>query len=408
MFNPRKILIECLKFLLDPLNILIHLVIGFSFFVSDYAVFAILLNFQLIRIIFWTYYRILENENNNRIENQFFNRYFEGNSEIISIDEFKLDDLITVSTGDVVPFDCLIIENYNLFVNDMINFNKFAESKKQIKEVVYAGTEVISGNATLQIIAVGNDRKFIFNNEDSLSFENVKNSIRINTSTRSVANIIIAISIILFYFVFNNNYFNKNYYDFLVFCLSTLLLFIASFQWGLTLKEHIIYNKALAKQDLKLINTSKLSKPIFNNPLIDLSSFINFDDINLVKLEILNPTVNSFFNKVPKHYLINSFEKQIFDSSYNGLVNTFNSGQFIEYKPYSLESKLSYYEFENGTLILGDPKEVASKLRIDEFNKLEILGTISLEEVNGLLAISVGWLDKNTYARAFWPLISST
>ena len=392
-----KTILTLIKFWLTPLNLVTLMFLGFSWFINDVFVIVSLTISLLVQTLIQIYSKNKKYKFKNKKISQYFYKLEDRNTILTNEEDFVEGDLFTISKGDILPFDGVIIEQFNFNAKELVGFNEYKENKPGINQLIHAGSQVLNGNATIKITATGKKRKFIFKDSlENILFSKSNN----NNPTISIIIIFICLVIIGLYLYKSPLFVDKNFYEFLLFNLSSSLLFINSIIIVTELKNELIINQQFKELNISILEDSKLEKSITRN-YIDLSSFIDFENISLVDKIISNSSINSFYTKIPKHYLRSELELQIFNTPQDTIFTTVNTGGFLEYIPYNLDSKISYFEFENGTLLLGESKEVINKLRLDEFTKLEILGDISLKEVTGLLSSTVGWIDKNNYSRTY-------
>ena len=71
--------------------------------------------------------------------------------------EIVLDDIVTLSAGDQIPADCVILEEQVIEVNESLLTGESVPVKKTKGEMVFAGSFVVAGSLAVRVDKVGND-----------------------------------------------------------------------------------------------------------------------------------------------------------------------------------------------------------------------------------------------------------
>lgn len=126
---------------------------------------------------------------------------------MISINEIVLDDILKVKSGNQIVSDSIVRDGV-IEVDESLLTGESNPVLKQIGDTLYSGSFVVSGNATIQVVKVGND------NYASQMVKNAKKYNKYPSELRDTLNIIIkivSISIIpLGCILFYKNYFILN------------------------------------------------------------------------------------------------------------------------------------------------------------------------------------------------------
>ncbi len=77
-----------------------------------------------------------------------------GQVEVISVSDMVLDDVIRLQNGDQISADCIVADGY-VEVNESILTGESDAVVKQVGDVLYAGSFVVSGSCTARVNAVG-------------------------------------------------------------------------------------------------------------------------------------------------------------------------------------------------------------------------------------------------------------
>lgn len=74
----------------------------------------------------------------------------------IDTDQITIDDLVKLSTGNIIPADCQIIESNNFSVDQSVLTGESYPSEKKEGDKVFMGTHVVSGFAVVKVINIDN------------------------------------------------------------------------------------------------------------------------------------------------------------------------------------------------------------------------------------------------------------
>lgn len=81
----------------------------------------------------------------------------DGNDVEVSHDDIVLDDILWVKSGDQVPADGVVLENYGLELDESMLTGESRVVKKKEEDTVYSGATAVSGSALIRVTAVGED-----------------------------------------------------------------------------------------------------------------------------------------------------------------------------------------------------------------------------------------------------------
>lgn len=129
----------------------------------------------------------------------------DGKIEKIAYQKLCLDDIIKLETGNQIPTDCILLEG-KVEVNESMLTGESEAVKKQVGDVLFAGSFIISGGCTARVDKVGTDSYIQTVASQAKKFKSPQSNLfkDINNLIKYIGIIIIPVAAIMFV----NNYFS--------------------------------------------------------------------------------------------------------------------------------------------------------------------------------------------------------
>ena len=78
----------------------------------------------------------------------------------VALEDVRVDDVVVLRAGDVIPADATVIEERDLLVDESALTGESFPVEKRPASAVYFGTHVASGTGQVRVVAVGHDTRF--------------------------------------------------------------------------------------------------------------------------------------------------------------------------------------------------------------------------------------------------------
>lgn len=354
----------------------------------------------------------------------------------IGIDEIVKDDIVSLSTGDKVPADGVIIKG-DIFVDESSLNGETKEIHKSFDDKVFRGSVVYSKEALMKVIEVGNNT---FYGKLALEVQEKSEESPLRMRLRNLANIIskigyISAFLVSFSYLFSkivlDNHFNI---DLVISTITDFKLMMSYFIHALTLSVTIIVvavPEGLPMM-ITLVLSSNMRRMLKNNVLVrKMVGIETAGNLNILftdktgtltkgKLEVIafvDSKLNiynheSILDKYPKFkeivkdsFVLNNGSKYSNGSIIGGnitdraLLKFFSDTpkkKILKTIPFDSKNKYSVVELENYSLIKGAPEVILPKCTsyYDKFgyerplfSKKEMLDYISSKTSEGIRII---------------------
>lgn len=166
----------------NPFNIVLIIVAIITFITDvvisvnkDYATFILILGTIFISSLISFFQQTNSDKVAQKLKKMISNQIDvirDGNKIVINVENIVPGDIVKLSSGDMLPGDARIIDNKDLFIDqasltgESNPVEKFSEVKDKtatltdLSNIVFMGTNVVSGSATAVIVATGNHTYF--------------------------------------------------------------------------------------------------------------------------------------------------------------------------------------------------------------------------------------------------------
>ncbi|MGL6114921.1 MAG: magnesium-translocating P-type ATPase [Cetobacterium sp.] len=303
-----------------------------------------------------------------------------GVTKEISIEEIVVGDLITLKAGDIVPADVRLIQGKDMFISQSSLTGESEPIEKVIfeisenisplesKNLIFMGTNVISGSGKAIVVATGDETilgkiaKDLNKRKSATSFEKGVNS---------VSKLLVSFMIVMVPFIFLiNGIVKKDWFEAFLFALSIAvgltpemlpMIVSANLAKGAKkmAKKKVIVKNLNAIQDLGAMNILCTDKTgTLTEDKIILNSYLNIfgeEDKNILKYGFLN----SFYQTGLK----NLIDEAIIDSLSNGEIkNLTENWEKIDEIPFDFNRRKMSVLVEN----IDRNRELITKGAIEE------------------------------------------
>lgn len=337
-------------------------------------------------------------------------------------------DIVLLDAGNIIPVDLRIHKSENLLVDEEIlsgesvPINKISQSlsktTKEIfeaKNIVFAGTLVISGKA--EGIVIGTGRNTVFGEIAKLATETIRESAN-EKNLLHFSRLILKIVVVSIVFIFLANLIFRgtvNFFDFLIFCIAltvsiipealpTVATFALSKGVLALAKKKVVVKRLSAVEDLaniEILCTDKTGTLTENK--LQLENIYSSDKNKCFIYGLLSsPYIEEEIESIP-----NPFDKALFIKTTPEIKKTLKDFKSIFEIPFDFIRlrNSSLLEDKDGKIILitkGAPEsilKISSKFA-DSFTKEGIQTKIKKEERDGkrVLALAFKEFDKKYFS----------
>ena len=181
--SSNKTLLDRIKeSFINPFNVVLIIVAIITFITDvvispnkDYATFTLIISTIFISSFISFFQQTNSDKAAQKLKKMISNKIDvirDGNKIIINVENVVPGDIVKISSGDMLPGDARIIDNKDLFIDqasltgESNPVEKFSEVKDKdviltdLSNIVFMGTNVVSGSATAVIVGTGNHTYF--------------------------------------------------------------------------------------------------------------------------------------------------------------------------------------------------------------------------------------------------------
>ncbi len=290
----------------------------------------------------------------------------DGATKMIPTEEIVLDDLILLSIGNQIPSDGIIKKGI-IEVNESLLTGESLPIKKNVGDLVYAGSFVVSGTAAIQVehIADTNYSSSIQNMAKQYSKPKSELVRALNSIIHAISFVIIPLGIILFILNFRNSG-NLELYERIKQCIeSTAGSLIGMIPAGM----YLLTTFALMAGVLRISKRRTVVRELYciemlarvNVLCLDKTGTLTDGTMNVNEIMVIDNGYD--IKKIMGSYLA-SFEDNNQTSIALQQAFEYNSDyRVVDKIPFSSSRKFSAITFENnGTFLLGAPEFVCSSI----------------------------------------------
>ncbi len=304
------------------------------------------------------------------------------NSKLLEIDrtEIVLDDIMKLSAGQEITSDCILVSG-DVEVNESQLTGESVSIRKQIGEMLYSGSIIVSGNCFARVERIGKENQIEKLSQEAKVLQKPNSEIfkSLNMLLRVVAIIIIPLAVIMVYMTYNSLDINVQtglpYTAFEKYCLTVektsgaLLGMIPS---GL----YLLTSMTLAYGVVKLSRHKTLVHDIYCIEMLARVDVLCLDKTGTITDGTMNVTRYIEYGKRGEYNvteIVGSMNAALDEKNFTAkaLENYFGFSKKLvptNVAPFSSENKYSAVTFEGkGTFVLGAPEFVLK----GNFSKIE-------------------------------------
>ena len=287
----------------------------------------------------------------------------DGQEHKLEITDIVLDDVILLSAGKQVPTDCVLLEG-NIEVNESLLTGESLPIKKEIGDMLYAGSFISSGNCKVRAEKVGKDNYIQILTAKAKKYKKPKSEIL--STLRIFISCIIVVATPIAVFMALNNYSTTNH-DIYLTVTRTATVIVGMIPAGMFLLTSV----ALFSGVISLSKKHTSVKDLYSLEMLarvdvlclDKTGTITDGCMKVADCMILNKNIDYSINDI-----ISSMVYELKDNNQTSIALGNHFGHAPVYKacammPFSSARKCSAVSFPKlGTFVLGAPEFVMPDL----------------------------------------------
>ncbi|MGR3742430.1 HAD-IC family P-type ATPase [Companilactobacillus sp. DQM5] len=295
------------------------------------------------------------------------------NGNFISLKKENLvkDDLIKLSRGEQIPADGIIRSTTGIEVNESSLTGESNSIEKQVNDTVLSGSFIVSGNAIIQLVNVGNNS---FISKMSLEVKHEKHKISflmrtINTIIRLLTYTLIPLGLALFFSSFLNNHsYNQS-------ILGTSALVLGMIPEGLVLLTTV----ALSVGALNLTKKKTLVRSLSSIETLarvdvlclDKTGTITTGNLKITAIDSKDSISNQYLIDIAKSIVLATDEKNQTAKAIENYDSNFNKIDAVKVLPFSSEKKSSgIIDKDENTYLMGALEFMTNSAKSSDIQKI--------------------------------------
>jgi magnesium-transporting ATPase (P-type) len=252
----------------------------------------------IINGILDTRQEIITKNETDLIKAKFSKKYFVKRDQLtlrLDLAEIKVGDLLYLTVNELVPADCIILEEHNLTVDQSIflNYEKLADFK--FKQKLYQGYLILKGSCVCQVMAIGKNTLLNKNKKSAINGESTPLQKDLKDLQKIIYYMIVFSCLAIFILGLMNN---KNLKELL---LLTTVMFISLIPKGILAIVSLIFAResdCLKKQQI-FVQNSYAASSFSKIEIIILEEIKNLNISDVQK--ILRLKIKIIFLQYPKN-----------------------------------------------------------------------------------------------------------
>lgn len=323
-----------------------------------------------------------------------------GQKEQIPVKDVRIDDVIVLYPGSIIPADLKLILSENLEVNESILTGESLPSHKKEEDILYMGTVVTGGTAEGKVFAIGMDTKFgeisknVAKNRPLTEFQ--KGLVDFSNLLAKIAGVTVVIVIAVGYFL------GHPVVETVLFALTVAmgitpellpLIVTISLSYGAKklAKESLVVKQFVSIEDLgnmEVLCTDKTGT--LTEGKISLTEFKNSKgDTDPATLQ-LGLLCNSAYTR--KHVYGDAIDKAIWEYANEHKIKIDDKPEKLFEIPFNFENRfMSVVVKTNGktfAICKGSPEAIIARCRLTPKEKSELEKKVKEMQENGLRTIA--------------------
>ncbi len=295
----------------------------------------------------------------------------EGETVEIPTSEIVLDDVIVLELGNQVPADCILAEG-NVEVNESLLTGESVSVKKQIGDLLYAGSFIASGNCKARVEKVGKETFLEKLTAKAKKYQRPKSELMnsIKAIIKTVSILIFPIAIGVFFVTRSNGGFNGVAVEAWLLSLTdslalakTCSVVIGMIPSGMMLLTSV----ALAVGVIRLSKNNTLVRDLYSLEMLARVNVLCLDKTGTItdgRMKVNDAVILNTVGDISLNEIMGNMLSALDDNNQTSIAlsNHFGHNESltpITKIPFSSKRKLSAVSFEDvGTFVMGAPEFV--------------------------------------------------
>lgn len=231
----------------------------------------------------------------------------------LDLNEIKVGDIVYLTVNELVPADCIIIEQNNLVIDQSIFLNYDKLNNFKIEQKIYQGYLILNGSCLCQVIAIGKNTLLNKSKESAINGESTPLQKDLKDLQKIIYYMIFFSCLAIFFIGWLNG---KNIKELL---LLTTVMFISLLPKGLSAIISLIFSREAdyLKNNQIFVQNTFAASSFAKAEIIILDETKNLILEDLQK--ILNLTIKIIFLQQPKNLTLNYTPAKCSDEIINKL-----------------------------------------------------------------------------------------